>query len=240
MLKNSTESQRWSSFKTFYFCTTICCFTQEQPVELVLTPWPSIRLSISSLYLKELHSDTSKHELQQRGDDHDVANSPDGHKDTLDHMLQNTHSYTLLIQSSIINKGAWMHKYTGETHSQWKLDTYIQIQTASCCVIASLTLSPLALLMALSGRRTLKTRRIFTTEIAEDLQKTGKHTSGFSCALSRTCCHRGIYLIPANNRAKGNDYLLLQKYNTVAQWYISTVGDVLKKNNITIYFINAL
>lgn len=124
MLKNSTESQRWSSFKTFYFCTTICCFTQEQPVELVLTPWPSIRLSISSLYLKELHSDTSKHELQQRGDDHDVANSPDGHKDTLDHMLQNPHSYILLIQSSIINKGAWMHKYTGETHSQWKLDTY--------------------------------------------------------------------------------------------------------------------
>lgn len=41
-----------------------------------------------SLYLKELHSNASKHELQQRGDDHDVADSPDGHKDALDHMLQ--------------------------------------------------------------------------------------------------------------------------------------------------------
>lgn len=38
-----------------------------------------------------------------------------------------------------------------------------------CCAILILTLSPLALLMALRGRRTLKTRRILTTEIAEDL-----------------------------------------------------------------------
>lgn len=55
-----------------------------------LAPWLSDCLSISLLYLKELHSDTSKHELQQRGDNHDVANGPDGHKDTLDDMLQNT------------------------------------------------------------------------------------------------------------------------------------------------------
>lgn len=45
-------------------------------------------LSSSSQYLKELHSDTSEHELEQRGDDHDVANGPDGHKHALDHMLQ--------------------------------------------------------------------------------------------------------------------------------------------------------
>lgn len=43
---------------------------------------------IPSLYLKELHSNASEHELQQRGDDHDVADGPDGHKDALDHMLQ--------------------------------------------------------------------------------------------------------------------------------------------------------
>lgn len=42
----------------------------------------------SLLYLKKLHSDTSEHELQQSGDDHDVANGPDGHKYTLDHVLQ--------------------------------------------------------------------------------------------------------------------------------------------------------
>lgn len=40
---------------------------------------------------------------------------------------------------------------------------------------AALTFSPLALLMALSGRSTLKTRRIFTTEIAEDLKQTHKN-----------------------------------------------------------------
>lgn len=124
--------------------------------------WHRVCLSISSLYLKELHSDTSKHELQQRGDNHDVANGPYGHKDTLDNMLQNTHRDMLLIQPSFINKGAWMHRCT--TSRQ------IQIQT----------LSPLALLMALSGRRTLNTRRIFTTEIAEDLQRTEKHPSGLS------------------------------------------------------------
>lgn len=39
-------------------------------------------------YLKELHSDTSEHELQQRGDNHDVPDGPDGHEDTLDNVLQ--------------------------------------------------------------------------------------------------------------------------------------------------------
>lgn len=75
-------------------------------------PWLSDCLSTSSLYLKELHSDTSKHELQQRGDNHDVANGPDGHKDTLDDMLQNTQTSMLLIQPNFINKGAWMHRCT--------------------------------------------------------------------------------------------------------------------------------
>lgn len=60
--------------------------------------------------------------------------------------------------------------YVG-TQSQLTTQTDIQIHTETCYVTAVLTLSPLALLMALSGRRTLKTRSIFTTEIAEDLQK---------------------------------------------------------------------
>lgn len=37
--------------------------------------------------LKELHSDTGEHELEQRCDDHDVPDGPDGHKHTLDHVL---------------------------------------------------------------------------------------------------------------------------------------------------------
>lgn len=43
-----------------------------------------------SANLKELHPDAGEHELQQGGDDHDVANSSDGHKHTLHHMLQDT------------------------------------------------------------------------------------------------------------------------------------------------------
>lgn len=66
---------------TFNFCRTIfvsgenCLFTQLRPHD------PHLH------YLKELHSNTSKHELQQRGDDHNVADGPDGHKDALDYVL---------------------------------------------------------------------------------------------------------------------------------------------------------
>lgn len=37
--------------------------------------------------LKELHSDAGEHELEQRRNDHDVPDGPDGHKHTLDHVL---------------------------------------------------------------------------------------------------------------------------------------------------------
>ena len=40
-----------------------------------------------ALYLEELDPDAGEHELEERGDDHDVATRPDGHEDTLDHML---------------------------------------------------------------------------------------------------------------------------------------------------------
>lgn len=49
------------------------------------------------------------------------------------------------------------------------------------CKAIGRTFSPLALFMALSGRNTLRTLRIFTTEMADDLQDTSvrvtkKHT----------------------------------------------------------------
>lgn len=39
-------------------------------------------------YLEELHANTGKHKLEQRGDDDDVADGPDGHKHALHHMLE--------------------------------------------------------------------------------------------------------------------------------------------------------
>lgn len=41
-------------------------------------------------YLEELHPDTGEHELEQRGDDNNVADGPDGHKHALHHMLEST------------------------------------------------------------------------------------------------------------------------------------------------------
>lgn len=38
-------------------------------------------------HLEELHSYTGKHEIQQHGDQDDVADGLDGHKHTLDHVL---------------------------------------------------------------------------------------------------------------------------------------------------------
>lgn len=46
-----------------------------------------IILHVASTYLEKLHADTGKHEIQQHGDQDDVADGFDGHKHTLDHML---------------------------------------------------------------------------------------------------------------------------------------------------------
>ncbi len=40
------------------------------------------------MYLEKLHTDTSEHELEESGDDEDVANSADGHEHTLNHALK--------------------------------------------------------------------------------------------------------------------------------------------------------
>lgn len=42
------------------------------------------------LYLKELYSNTGEHELEQRSDDDNVADGPNGHEHTLHNMLENT------------------------------------------------------------------------------------------------------------------------------------------------------
>lgn len=39
-------------------------------------------------HLKKLHSDARKHELQERGDQHDVPDGADGDEHTLHHMLE--------------------------------------------------------------------------------------------------------------------------------------------------------
>lgn len=40
------------------------------------------------LYLEQLDPDAGKHELQKGGDDHDVADRPDGHKNALNDVLR--------------------------------------------------------------------------------------------------------------------------------------------------------
>lgn len=49
-----------------------------------------LRKQLLLLYLKELYSNAGEHELEQRGNDDNVADGPDGHKHTLHYMLQNT------------------------------------------------------------------------------------------------------------------------------------------------------
>lgn len=100
--------------------------------------------------LKQLHSDTGKHELEQRCDDHDVPDGPDGHKHALDHVLPRAKEQMFRYKPVFAAADNRDFIYSRQNHER--------------------TLSPLALLMALRGLNTLSTRRIFTTEIAEDLK----------------------------------------------------------------------
>lgn len=61
--------------------------------------WASCQKAHSP-YLEQLYSDAGKHELEKGGDDHDVANGPDGHEDTLDHMLGREERYLPLLFES--------------------------------------------------------------------------------------------------------------------------------------------
>lgn len=42
----------------------------------------------AGLYLEELDPNAGEHELQQSGDNYNVSNGPDGHKHTLNDVLQ--------------------------------------------------------------------------------------------------------------------------------------------------------
>lgn len=99
-------------------------------------------------YLEELHANAGKHKLEQRGDDDDVADGPDGHKHALHHMLE--------------PPGKTKGQHTPGAHRADICGSYVHVQT----------FNPLALLMALSGLSTRSTRRIFTTLIALDLKHT--------------------------------------------------------------------
>lgn len=61
--------------------------------------------------LEELDPDAGEHELQQRGDDHDVPDGPDGHKHALDHMLQDRHNKET-------SRSAFSSPTLGERHSK--------------------------------------------------------------------------------------------------------------------------
>lgn len=71
-----------------------CCYSifHKEVKKVFIVRWkdrfPSESINSSQPHLEELDSDTGEHELQQRRDDHDVPDGPDGHKHTLDHMLQ--------------------------------------------------------------------------------------------------------------------------------------------------------
>ena len=49
------------------------------------------------LYLKKLYSNAGKHELEQRGDDDDVADGPDGNKHALHHVLETHITMTVSV-----------------------------------------------------------------------------------------------------------------------------------------------
>lgn len=92
-------------------------------------------------HLEQLHSDDGEHELEQAGDEHDVADGLHRHDDALHDVLHEQ-----------IETGLGGGPSGGRP------------------TFSSLTLSPLARLMARSGLSTRSTRRIFTTEMAPELR----------------------------------------------------------------------
>lgn len=118
--------------------------------------WTKVSSAVQVSYLKELNSYTGEHEVQQHGDQHNVPNGFNGHKHTLYHVLRDRTQDSALISSSQLIRG-----FAGGVSP---------IET-DCRRVLELTFSPLALFIARKGRRTLSTRRIFTTEIALDLRR---------------------------------------------------------------------
>lgn len=50
------------------------------------------------MYLEKLHTNTSKHELEEGGDDEDVANRADGHEHTLNHTLKTSGQHSFKVK----------------------------------------------------------------------------------------------------------------------------------------------
>lgn len=141
-------------------------------------------------HLEKLHSDARKHKLQECGDQHDVPDGADGNKNALHHVLERQGQFggcwacpTVphhLAQGNLRNSrlcllqvlGPW-GKLAGPPHSQ---DEHLSEDLESGLLVPllnrpSLTFNPLALFIARSGLSTLRTLKIFTTEIALDLQE---------------------------------------------------------------------
>lgn len=165
----------------------LCCFTLKEPVDFHYT------LSLFASFHHTLKSCTPMQANMNCSSVVTIMMLP------MVLMATNTHWTTCCKGHTVTATFSWKTRRTNTA----------QTHTAPCCDAVILTFRPLALLMALSGRRTLKTRRIFTTEIAEDLRTTEKHTGGFGRAISRACCYGGIPL-------KSNVHILWQKYSTVA------------------------
>lgn len=134
-----------------------------------------------STHFEKLDSDTGEHEVQQHGDQDDVSDGLHSYKHTLDHVLQSQ---------------TWQME---EMENQPSLKPAVQLET-----LTGHTFSPLALLMALKGRSTLNTLRIFTTEMALDLTP-DTHTNVLIRAELReeggTSLTRGLtYSMPMESR----------------------------------------
>lgn len=63
--------------------------------------------------LEQLHSNTGKHELQQSGDDHDVADCSDGHKHTLHHVLLEQRDKDGQVHGEAAGDFVYVHSSTG-------------------------------------------------------------------------------------------------------------------------------
>lgn len=62
----------------------------------------TVGLSFPQTHLEELDSDTGKHEIQQHGDQDDVADGFNGHEHTLDHVLP-SHTNSAHHRQSILH-----------------------------------------------------------------------------------------------------------------------------------------
>lgn len=71
-----------------------------------------------SPYLEQLDPNACKHELEQGGDNHDVADGSDGHKDTLDNVLGRENRESMEGCYPSLNR-SFSHKSTPGSFYAW-------------------------------------------------------------------------------------------------------------------------